>query len=152
MQCKYQIYFHYAFPQSNLQICDRTFSDDKFLEKHLKETHFGNFEDLNDIDRKHYCTICSKRYKQNKLLVIHMRTHTGERPFSCEICGRSFALSSSLRKHRNIHSTEKKYTCSICGRKFNQNSNLAAHLKTHTGKHIQYFQIKGKVDVNRDSC
>nr|CAI5868705.1 unnamed protein product [Callosobruchus analis] len=85
-------------------------------------------------EKKIICDICGKSYKQRKFLSIHMRVHTGERPYNCEVCGRNFSLYSSLHKHRNIHSERKKFECKVCGKMFNQSSNLNNHLKIHTGE------------------
>nr|CAH7728743.1 unnamed protein product [Callosobruchus chinensis] len=99
----------------------------------------------NQTEKKIICDICGKSYKQRKFLSIHMRVHTGERPYNCEVCGRKFSLYSSLHKHRNIHSERKKFECKVCGKMFNQSSNLNNHLKIHTGnQNIIYIFIKIK--------
>lgn len=49
------------------------------------------------------CAFCMRRFWSAEDLRRHMRTHTGERPFSCDICCRRFTLKHSMLRHRKKH-------------------------------------------------
>lgn len=53
---------------------------------------------------------------------------------SCEFCGKAFRFQSNLIVHRRSHTGEKPYKCHICNHACTQASKLKRHMKTHLNK------------------
>uniref|UniRef100_A0A3B3XZI6 Sal-like protein 1 n=1 Tax=Poecilia mexicana TaxID=48701 RepID=A0A3B3XZI6_9TELE len=52
---------------------------------------------------KHKCRFCAKVFGSDSALQIHLRSHTGERPFKCNICGNRFSTKGNLKVHFQRH-------------------------------------------------
>ncbi|XP_034963450.1 zinc finger protein 287-like isoform X2 [Zootoca vivipara] len=77
---------------------------------------------------------------------------TEETPYKCWQCGRSFSSSSDLLIHERSHVGEKLYTCTHCGKRETIQTGQTAHKCSHCGKNFDWIpQVKTR-GRERFSC
>lgn len=60
-------------------------------------------EQKNKKQGKYVCEYCNRACAKPSVLLKHIRSHTGERPYPCVTCGFSFKTKSNLYKHKKSH-------------------------------------------------
>ncbi|XP_022824744.1 zinc finger protein 718-like isoform X1 [Spodoptera litura] len=89
------------------------------------------------------CDICGKMFTCNALLVMHKRTHFGERPYKCSQCDKACFTAFDLRVHQQKHSDTRPFPCNICSKAFKRKEALERHLKIHSGDNPFKCEICG---------
>ncbi|XP_065158400.1 zinc finger protein 143-like [Atheta coriaria] len=98
-------------------------------------------------DKKIACSYygCGKVYSSIHHLTVHMRNHTGSRPYQCPFshCEKAFATGYSLKAHLRTHTGEAPYGCVVCQKHFKTSGDLQKHVRTHTGEKPFKCPIEG---------
>jgi len=95
----------------------------------------------------HTCQHCGRSYSRASDLRLHLRSHTGEKPFKCKFCNKSFKKNSHRERHEFIHTGAKPYSCGTCGKSYTRPGDLKTHLRVHTGERPYVCQVCSKTFI-----
>ncbi|XP_055638105.1 zinc finger protein 391-like [Toxorhynchites rutilus septentrionalis] len=127
-ELKYHESLHSNSP-SKCNFCHLTFPCSRTLKIHMDQHKM-----ISTLpDGRFKCDLCDATFKLYGNLIIHRRSHTGERPYPCYICGRAFSTSSNMKTHMNVvHSQDRPFKCHQCHKSFNTDTRLRSHMETHS--------------------
>ena len=106
----------------------------------FRRDHFMRHQWTHSDEKRFSCTICSKRYKDQKTVDHHVRAyHLGEKNYSCEKCDFKCARTGTLRTHMAKHSEAKPFKCQYCDYAAKTKTVLQFHERRMHSESIQYF-------------
>ncbi|NXG48675.1 IKZF3 protein, partial [Psilopogon haemacephalus] len=115
------------------------------------ERHPGSYDSVRPASGKMNCDICGLACISLNVLMVHKRSHTGERPFQCSQCGASFTQKGNLLRHIKLHTGEKPFKCHLCSYACQRRDALTGHLRTHSVEKPYKCEFCGRSYKQRSS-
>ncbi|NXL84863.1 IKZF3 protein, partial [Alectura lathami] len=115
------------------------------------DRHSGSYDHVRPASGKMNCDICGLACISLNVLMVHKRSHTGERPFQCNQCGASFTQKGNLLRHIKLHTGEKPFKCHLCSYACQRRDALTGHLRTHSVEKPYKCEFCGRSYKQRSS-
>nr|XP_005898072.1 PREDICTED: zinc finger protein Aiolos isoform X3 [Bos mutus] len=112
------------------------------------ERHVVSYDSSRPTSGKMNCDVCGLSCISFNVLMVHKRSHTGERPFQCNQCGASFTQKGNLLRHIKLHTGEKPFKCHLCNYACQRRDALTGHLRTHSAS-VEARHIKAEMGSER---
>eukprot|EP00347_Sterkiella_histriomuscorum_P005501 403356374 len=100
--------------------CENAYTRVFRLNFHIKTFH-------RKIKQTFPCLQCGKTFSERGNMRIHMRKHTGFKPFACEFCSMRFFSSGNMKDHQRRHLSDRPFECNHCTKKFYRQYLLTSH-------------------------
>ncbi|CAL1544408.1 unnamed protein product [Lymnaea stagnalis] len=114
--------------------CGQLFPGQRQLSTHVNDDHVRiERPDLDFHCHWQGCPRLGKGFNARYKMLIHIRTHTNEKPHSCPMCSKCFSRLENLKIHTRSHTGEKPYLCTFpgCGKAYSNSSDRFKHVRTH---------------------
>nr|XP_054756097.1 zinc finger protein 410-like [Lytechinus pictus] len=113
--------------------CYQRFNRLEELVYHVNERHVRLEKDTEYCCRWEGCQRKGKGFNARYKMLIHVRTHTNEKPHQCPLCLKSFSRLENLKIHNRSHTGERPYVCPVegCNKRYSNSSDRFKHTRTH---------------------
>lgn len=134
--------------------CSEKFLHMSSLTRHMRRAHNENYVPKEERSKENVeCPICKGVYLKTSL-EMHIRNHSGQRPFTCLICNKAFTTKWNLKLHKWTHAarTSKPFKCDQCKGAFIRESDYVAHMNSHKSVRPYTCNYCGAQFIRKYNC